>query len=266
MVLTGVDSFGNSSDDFESYRLRDSHSRLFRSLTRRDVASHQIAAFTEAFAATDLDSLDDLVETRREFAELIKLAIACQLIPIELESIQPRLYPDLHPSGNRDSVDWYRYLLNEIMLSSAPDLIRSNRLAVVTFNFDTTFEQRLLSTVKGKFGLDAQEAHAACKDIPVIHLHGQLDCHGTNKTGVVLQEDPELWQPDVVQSAARLKIASDEIETDAKDAAQSYLRQAKAVYFLGFGYHPTNLKQLGIPESINHASVAGTARGNPLCQ
>ena len=110
--------------------LRDRHSRLCRSLTRCDVSSHQTAA-TEAFAATDPDSLDDLVETRREFAALVKLAIVCQLIPIELESIQPRLYPDLHPSGNRDSVDWYRYLLNEIMLSSAPDLIRSNRLAVV---------------------------------------------------------------------------------------------------------------------------------------
>ena len=58
-----------------------------------------------------------------------------------------------------------------------------------------------------------------------------------------------------------MKIASDEIETDAKNAAQSYLCQAKVAYFLGFGYHPTNLKQLGIPESINHASVAGTALG-----
>ena len=61
------------------------------------------------------------------------------------------------------------------------------------------------------------------------------------------------------QSAARsIKIVDEEIEQAVVQDAQTALRQAEFVYFLGFGFDERNLSKLNVPHCLQGV-VRGTA-------
>lgn len=55
-------------------------------------------------------SLDAFVETRREFLDVCKLAIAASLIPLERD----RVLFSATKNGPEETGDWYRYLANRL--------------------------------------------------------------------------------------------------------------------------------------------------------
>jgi hypothetical protein len=221
-----------------------------------------IPLFREHFPAAARSSIDALLQTRPDFLELGKICIAARLMPRERDE---RLYPD-NPealaarSGVR--LDWYGHLLDRI-LPTEPDQFVANRLSIITFNFDRSFERRLFLTLQGNYGLDTDHTATLAQQIPVIHVHGQLGAPGwypgekhSRPYGGESTED------DVIRVGRRLRIVHEEIGPEITDRIAPCLKEAELVYFLGFGYHKLNLDKLGIPASVAPARVRGTARGS----
>lgn len=208
-------------------------------------------------------SVDAFLEARSGFRDVGKAAIADVLLRAE-ESSTVATAPA--------TVDWYRYLLNRILLLKNPDYFKAqaHRLTIITFNFDRSFEGALYSTIRATFGLEAKAAFSLAKELQIHHIHGLL---GELAEAAFLWGDAAdtgvYWSPDdgnckmTRQIAVRsIKIVDEEIEQSVVDDAQAALKKASFVYFLGFGFDERNLEKLNIPDCIpTTAVIRATAFG-----
>lgn len=184
-------------------------------------------------------SVDAFVEHRPTFLEVGKAAIARELILCE----RPNVLLD-HSHGA--SANWYRHLLDK-MVGSFEDFAK-NKLTVVTFNYDRSFEQFLFVALLNRFGRDQVETANAIAHLPIIHVHGQLgDLPWKSRpTGDVRPYADELT-PETLRIASRgIKIIHENIDnTPEFEKARQSIERAERVFFFGFGYHPKNLQRLG---------------------
>ena len=94
----------------------------------------RVKAFARDLRLCGRSSIDAFLETRQEFVDVGKAAIARVLSEYESDG---RLTHDRPDEG------WYHYLFDR-MLTRSPDDFRNNRLCVVTFNFERSFERALV--------------------------------------------------------------------------------------------------------------------------
>src|SRR5437868_2505685 len=127
----------------------------------------------------------------------------------------------------------------------------SNKLSVVTFNYDRSFEAALFIAVQKAYNLTDKEAASYVKSIPVLHIYGQL--------GELphLSQNSRPYNPLVHAGIIMQTIDSIKIVHEGKDkeipefqAAREKIEKAKVVCCLGFGYHPENMKRLRLGETL----------------
>jgi hypothetical protein len=129
-----------------------------------------VATFADELSHEHRYSLDAFLETHQEFLDVGKAAIALSMVPCEMDTtITPK-----QKNG------WHRYFFNQ-MLHGGPSRVRSqeafalNRLSVVTFNFERSFERALFLFLKHTFkSEDDVDALDLVQQIPVFHVHGDL--------------------------------------------------------------------------------------------
>lgn len=240
-----------------------------RDLTRNVVAALEPAASSEltileelGFARSDTDafctalrysgksSVDAFLEHRTEFIPVGKAAMAAALVPLEKVA---KLFM-------RDN-SWYDYLYSR--MNCPLDAFGSNRLSVVTFNYDRSLECYLHTALTNSYGLDEESAASALEAIPIVHVHGQL--------GVLpwqAGEGPRRpYEPDATPEA--VKIAADSIRVihEAEDndpvliEARRLIDGAEAVVFLGFGYHEQNVRRLQLNLEREYEYLGGSIVG-----
>ncbi len=206
-----------------------------------------IDAFRTALEASPRFSVDAFLNSRREFLDVGKHAIAAELLPNENDA-------SLRPALDRD---WMRYLFNKILPGQASD-VTLNRLAILTFNFDRSFERALWLALKAEYGLNDQEAANLVQALAPVHIHGDLG-EASWLTGRGRNYGGEVKPDDVRAAAARLKIVFEEIPDETKIHIRRVLQATAQVCFLGFGYDPENLRKLGIPQAVTKTNfVRGT--------
>src|ERR1700742_4305796 len=123
--------------------------RSYESLvTGFDLPGQKIAEFREAFFYSGKNSVDAFLEHRTEFLPIGKAATAAILVGYE------------HPWHlfRYDNNNWLRYLYNN--LNTSFDDFGSNRLAIVTFNYDRTVEHFFFTSLKNTYGRSDDE----CRD------------------------------------------------------------------------------------------------------
>lgn len=210
--------------------------------------------FEAEFRNSGRGSLDAFVEARREFLTAVKIGIAAVLLPLERDLALR--------TGERN---WYRYLFSKI-LPGDPAAFAENKLAVITFNFDRSFERAVYLALKASYGLDDQTTCSLAKAVAVLHLHGDLGAppwlsgavdQDARGFGFQFEDDPNLEI--VRQAASRLRIVHEEIPQAVLASVRSKLEWAERVCFLGFGYHPLNLAKLGVPTATRQRQLLGTA-------
>ena len=251
--------------------------RVCRSIEQRHTGLHQLLcghfdaqavdAFPQEFRRSGQYSLDSFVERRPEFREIVKTAIIYTLAPSENEPAllaPPRTNTNDVPVGTPDGIDrdWYRYLLRQIV-TTRPEDFGANRLKVITFNFDRSFERRLFVSLKSTYNLSDVETEKLTQAVPILHIHGDL---GAPAWLPSCAEDPEgrpyhadKFETIATTHARRLSLIDDEIPNERRSSAREWLIGAKVVCFLGFSYHPLNLARLHIG-SLSEPTIRGTAR------
>ncbi len=201
--------------------------------------SMQLSEFQGKLRSARRTSIDAFLEARPEYEPLGKLVIAYHLIKRENED---NLY------SVKSEQDWYQYLI-EMMLTEGFDGFGRNTLSILTYNYDRSLEYYMFKMLK-PYGRSDQECRDAMRQIPILHLHGQL--------GLLpeLHDEGRPYENELdahyLQLAARgISIVHDESleQNPVFTEAHQLLSNADYVIFLGFGYLDKNVERLKLGEN-----------------
>ncbi len=207
----------------------------------------QVPQFQAELRESKSPSIDAFVENRPEFEVIGKAAIAFYLVGCERKA-------ELFRADNQD--DWYRYLL-DMMLSDGYGAFASNRLRIITYNYDRSLEYAFLRALMFRYGKPLQECANQLRGIDIIHLHGELgglpelSSEGGQRpydTNV----DPRYLN--VAMQGIRIVHEADPND-DRFENAREALKDADYVIFLGFGYLRENLKRLRLQVHCRSSTV-----------
>jgi hypothetical protein len=215
-----------------------------------------IDSFRRELSLADPESIDTFLESRPEFLKIGKLMIALNLIPYEDDSV-------LFGSKGSDQKPtcWYSYLMGKLRVRYFKDF-QNNRLSIITFNYDRSLEHYLFTVLKHSYNVPDQDCADALDSIPIIHVHGslgKLPWQGISDSRVYGRTD-DLQK--IQLASQQILVMSEKDEHSAVfDKAYGLMVQAERIYFLGFGYHETNLRRLGMEHLVNKTSKYGTSVG-----
>jgi hypothetical protein len=231
------------------------HSILLR---EQSLGAH-VDDFHRRLKGSETSSIDDFSESNPGYREIGKLCIAASLTvwgPLPDHAVPA----DLH---------WYRYLWERMRQGAAtPGAFRQNHLRIVSYNYDRSLERYFASVLHHTYPeLAAARFGAAAtlqaEVLPVVHLHGSLGESADRAftvTDPMTLNDLQFYR----EVAAGIRVVHEDQPSDEYAKAQEWLREAEVICFLGFGYHPTNLKRLDVLGQVRgHAGVfvGGTALG-----
>jgi len=210
-----------------------------------------IDSFRFSLCRSGRGSVDAFLEQRQEFIEVGKAAIAATLIPYE---------DDIGLMLPGRANNWYQYLWSQI--GASWESFGSNRLSIITYNYDRSLEWYLFNCLKNSFGKPDADCVEKLRQIPILHVHGLLgELLIPNITGGRAYEN-KLDARRVGVAARGIRIVHEKVEDDPvfREAKQR-LVDAKVICFLGFGYHSLNLERLGISQLRSDRTVCGTVQG-----
>ena len=202
-------------------------------------------------------SIDGWLEHNPAYIGIGKVAIAIAMLLCERRA-------SLRPQAKGD---WYQLLFDR--LNSPFEDFHKNRVSIVSFNYDRSFEHRLFETFRYTH---TERSEEECKEklshLDIVHVYGclgrlnwQVENPATPLTR--LAYGAELRAGYVITAAENIKIMPEKSKTlpEGFQQAQRLIADAKALYFLGFGYHKTNMERLGIDAFVKPSKVMGTAYG-----
>ncbi|MFC1603466.1 hypothetical protein ACFL5F_00425 [Planctomycetota bacterium] len=202
-------------------------------------------------------SIDAWLEHNPLFIEVGKVAIAIALLGCEQRRGLRR--------GAKEN--WYQLLFGR--LDSPFENFQNNKLSIITFNYDRSFEHSLFESFRYTH---TEKSEDECKEklnqLQIIHVYGslgRLEWQSDNPK-IPLTEVPygaKLDNVSIIAAADNIKIMSEESKELPEEfqEARRLIANAEALYFLGFGYHETNMDRLGIDASVKPSKVMGTAYG-----
>ena len=144
-------------------------------------------------------------------------------------------------------------------LKSSFEEFDKNRISFITFNYDRSLEQFLFAALRNQFNKTPVECAEKLKNIPIIHLYGQLD-------SLPWQDKKGYEYKHVRDSFVRIRNARQNIKLITKErevnespefqAAYKLIENSKKIYILGFGFDETNLGRLNINLMKDKAIIA----------
>ena len=197
-----------------------------------------IQKFSKDFHESPLYSIDAFLENRPEFLELGKVLIAMSIFSFEDKTL---LY---NPKSERGG-HWYQYLFNEMTASCTFDCFNQNKLSIITYNYDRSFEYYFINSLIHTFGKSADESMDVFNSIPRVHLHGEVEAP---PWGAGIKPYNKDTSPGNIDKAVeKLHIISEEAALkDSYEKAHDILSQAKQIFILGFGFDTRNLERLAL--------------------
>jgi len=184
-------------------------------------------------------SVDAFLEHQRGFLKIGQLAITLTLVQYEIED---RLF-----APKMAGKSWYEYLWNKL---DAPfEDFDKNKLSIITFNYDRSLEQYLITAMKNLYDKSEKQCAERLSKIPIIHVHGKLG-------NLVWQGEisrpykPRCYRKVEDISNQIIVIPEKEGTSSEFEEAIKLMLAAQHVYFLGFGYHPKNLERLRVAERL----------------
>lgn len=204
--------------------------------------AEELLTFQDQLQKSMQPSVDAFLERRPEFLEIGKAAIATALMPYEQEvALLPR----------ENEPRWYEYLFTK--LDAGPERFEQNQLSIITFNYDRSLEQFLFLALKNSYGFSDSEVVKLLRSVPIIHVHGQLGPAAFEAGG--RQYASPFSNDEIRLTAAGIRIAHETAEDDEQfGKARDRLASARKICFLGFGYHPANVKRLRL-DNLKHGPI-----------
>ncbi|HUD48697.1 MAG TPA: SIR2 family protein [Candidatus Baltobacteraceae bacterium] len=214
----------------------DPLSALFHDLTHvdgYDFDGNEVKKFARELNGSASQSVDAFLESRPDFSDMGRCAIASELMRYEKPGI-------IHATN-----EWYQYLFQQMYDRRQFESFGESKVSIITFNYDRSLEFCLFTAMRKS----SLKSHAECvinfERIKIIHVHGRL--------GPSPIEEHE-WPPyggspitpvDLSRLARQITIIHEaQDDTPEFESARSVLSQAERICFIGFGFHETNLRRL----------------------
>lgn len=198
-------------------------------------------------------SIDAFLETVPDQADLGKYLMAREMK--RHENID-RLFPP-NDSG------WYQYLFNCLLENNSASGFASSRLSIITFNYDRSLEAYLHEALIARFEMPSDEASSTLSHIPIIHVHGSLGQYP------IIPYVPQCEIDELLEISRQIQIIHE--VPDPKDGfcnreferANQLLNDAERIIFLGFGFHPDNIRRFRFfsPDKTAGREIHATTRG-----
>jgi hypothetical protein len=207
-----------------------------------DVGELQI--FGEAFAKSNIVSIDAFLAKRPELARIGKLVIAAILCDREKPD---RLFSD----ENDDH--WYQLLWNAIHpdTQAAPDVLRNN-LRVISFNYDRSLEFFLHQAIKHSWGLSDDEAMKLVNKLWFLHVYGSLGKFEATPQPGHRTYGQHLDADGLKAAAESIQVIPEARDDKAFQMARTWLDWAERIWFLGFGFDSLNIERLGLSSVLEY--------------
>jgi hypothetical protein len=210
-------------------------------------------------------SIDTFLETRQEFIDIGKTAIALILLPCEKKTMTVILLYQMRKPKFKKVVkgSWYQHLFNVLTEGHQFEELDLSNLSIVTFNYERSIENYLFQSLTNSYGKTADKIIEVLNQINIVHVHGSL---GPLDWDVIRRDYGKPLTVDTIQQAVwYIQVLHEgQKESPEFDKARQLIKDARCIYFLGFGYHPVNIYRLGledIPSPTNDKIVSGTTRG-----
>lgn len=220
-------------------------------LTQLGFKETELRDFGNRLSQSSLASVDAFLELNPSLCDMGKHAIAMALLPYEN---QGALF-----DKDRRSENWYEYLYQK--MSASRGEFGQNKVSFVTYNYDRSLEQFFFTALKNSYGLSDDGTSLEMSRVPIVHLHGVLG-NLPWQGGDSLPYGPIPMHHEHVRLAARLiRIVSEDVgvASDERFAqAHKLLAEARRIIFLGFGYHPLNLKRLNLNQVLGFVQEPGS--------
>ena len=197
-------------------------------------------------------SVDAFLEANPEFTNLGKYLTAKCLKKNEVEG---QLFAPHNPG-------WYQYLFLAL-LTPQIDALSSNRLTIISFNYDRSLECYLHQAIQHRYRVSRQTALAALGKLRIIHVHGILGAYPDTPY------QPEASAVELHAIAESIKIIHEVSDVESGFCSPEFkesndaLNQSVKVYFLGFGFHDASLRRFAFftPEMSDQREVLSTTFG-----
>lgn len=194
-----------------------------------DMPVEAAAQFREAFSKSRVKSIDAFLETYKDR----ELQIGKRLIVanVAIRENEDLLYPN--------QGDWLMTLFDIMGRGSNAACFPDNRLSIVTFNYDRSYEMALTMHLRYKYQMEINEALALVNSMPIYHVYGSLGKLTYHADGRGKVYDGKWWG--LNRNVDNIQLVHDELEesTSLKEARRS-IQDAERVIFLGFGFHEKN--------------------------
>ncbi len=223
-------------------------------------------AFRTTLLRAGRTSVDAFLETRRDLLSIGKLAIALTLLPYEKMATlfdqwpTSRLHPEQKPAGQKGE-HWYELLFNMLTGGRQFTDVDFTKLSIITFNYDRSLEHYFYSAITNSYNASPEEVAAKLDAMSIVHVHGslgRLPWQRETRMPAVPYGDHSAFS--VSYAATTIKVLHEtEMSSTEFERARGLISHAKCVYFLGFGFHHSNLQRLGAEQLTPREFVGGTA-------
>jgi len=213
--------------------------------------------FVEAFEKST-ESIDLFLATTPKFEEDGKRAIIFRILKAEHDS-------NFREKMKNKELDWYSHLFRKIMMKGIykeEDYKKFNRneISFITFNYDRSLEQILYENLTNSFkDVPNDELLKKFERIDIIHVFGKVaDLDWQNKeSGIEYRRDINFVN--IQNLIKNIRTMYEEHENPELEDAKELIKNAKRIFFMGFGYAEENMEILEIPQNINvYTKVYGT--------
>jgi hypothetical protein len=235
--------------------------------TREGINTYLQAAWRVRDGIIFSNSIDSFIDVHRddEGIQLCgKLAIAKTVLEAERSS---KLFID-KPNGEFADLDglkntWFfdfaRHLNEGVR---KPEIGRIfEKVSFVVFNYDRCFEHFMYQTLRRHYGVSESEAASTMKTLAIFHPYGTIgELPWESPGGIPFGFSPNRAAMQFMVS--RIKTYTERVEErEILLGIREAVKKADTLVFLGFSYHPENMKLLSPGEGCNTERVFGTAFG-----
>jgi hypothetical protein len=198
-------------------------------------------------------SIDAFLESVPEWASLGKFLIAQNLK--RCEDVD-RLFPP-NDSG------WYAYLFNALLTDGGAPAFADSNVGIITFNYDRSLEAYLHEALQARFGMAPDEALGIVQDLPILHVHGSLGEYPAIPYQASRDFEELVALSQSIQIVHELPDDDEHFCNPMFKRGHQMLLSAERVFFLGFGFHPDNLRRFRFfsPESTRGKTIRATVPG-----
>lgn len=204
--------------------------------------------FVNTLRDSEANSIDFFLSHNEKYREIGKLCIAYFIL-----DHQRRLQKTNSIKGG-----WYKLFWSEI---NSMDIDNFD-FSIYTFNYDRSLSLYLKKSLMNMFGWNETDSNLQqyMQRIPITHLHGSVDIESYDIDIEAFFLNMNYDQ--LLKICNQINVIYEAEINEAFSKLHQEIAHVKHIVFLGFGFHPDNLKRLGLEKiRSKNVTIYSTAYG-----